>query len=187
MKITAISSTPRRHGNSDILIDRVVQTSRELGAEVEKIRIAGLDISPCTACDACQDAVETPCVIDDDAPPILEKFLTSDAIVFGGPIYNFAVAAQLKLLIDRMYSLGGAGHWDTLAGTRLGIVLTYGDEDRSSSGVENALGMFRDMASFIGVRIEGVVEASCSAAGEVLKNPAALASAEDLGRRLAGG
>ena len=185
MRITAISSTPRTGGNSAILIDRVVSAARENGAVVEKIRIAGLDIGPCTACDACQDALETPCVINDDAGPILERIRDSDAMVLGAPIYNFAVAAQLKLLLDRMYALGGSGRWDALAGRRLGIVLTYGDEDRASSGVENAIGMFRDMARFIQVPIEGIVEARCDKAGEVLRDEAALGAADQLGRRLA--
>ena len=184
MRITAISSSPRRRGNSDILIDRLVAGARGEGAEVEKIRVAGLNIGPCTACDECQDTIESPCVIDDDALPILEQFKSSDAIVFGGPIYNFAVASQLKLLLDRMYALGGAGRWDALEGRRIGVVLTYADEDRSKSGVENAIGMFRDMARFIKVRIVGIVEARCGKAGEVLENAEALDAAEELGRRL---
>ena len=109
----------------------------------------------------------------------------ADAIVFAGPIYNFAVCAQLKLLLDRMYALGGGGRWDALAGRSMGVVLTYADKDRSKSGVENAIGMFRDMARFVGMEIQGIVEAPCEAAGEVLRNAPALEAAEKLGRDLA--
>jgi multimeric flavodoxin WrbA len=185
MRVTAISSTPRKGGNSDILIDRVVEAARSNGAKAEKLQIARMNIRPCTACDACQDSMDSPCVIKDDTQGVLDKLIVSDAIVFGAPVYNFAVAAQLKLLLDRMYSLGGGGRWDALAGRRIGIVLTYADEDRLESGVENAVGMFRDMARFLDVTIGGIVEAQCGPAGEVLQNASALAAAGELGMLLA--
>ena len=185
MRITAISSTPRRGGNSDILVDRVVAAALDRGARATKISVAALNLAPCTACDACLDAYETPCVIDDDANSILDEIRQSDAIVFGTPIYNFTVSAQLKLLLDRMYALGGPDGWDALAGRRIGVLLTYADENRAESGVENAIGMFRDMARFLKVGIEGIIEAQCNKPGEVLDIPEALAAAEQLGVRLA--
>ncbi len=185
MKITAFSSTPRRRGNSDILTDQAIEGAREAGAAVEKIRLSDFTVAPCTACDVCQDRVDTPCIIDDDGEELLKRMIGSDAIILASPIYFFTVNAQLKSLMDRSYALGGDGHWDALAGKRLGVILTYGDSDVKASGVFNAIGTFEDAARFLKMELTGIVHVSCSAEAEILGNPKALEEARELGKKLA--
>lgn len=183
--IVAFSSTPRRRGNSDILADRILAGAAEAGASVEKVRLHGLQIQPCTACGKCQKSVDEPCVIPDDMAPLLEKVRGADAMVFASPIYFFTVNAQMKAFLDRMYALFGEGKFDALQGKRAALAFAYGDPDPLASGVANALGVFQGACAFLGVELTGWVHAACLDAGEVEQNQAALDAATALGRKLA--
>lgn len=184
-RIVAFSATPRKNGNSDILAGRILAGAAEAGASVEKIRLHELSIQSCNACDACQKSVEEPCVLDDDMAGLLEKIVDADALVLASPVYFFAVNAQMKAFLDRFYALFADGQFDRLKGKPTALALTYGDSDPLSSGVVNAVGMFRDAGKFLGLDIVGCVHASCMAAGEIEANQTALDAAEALGRKLA--
>jgi multimeric flavodoxin WrbA len=184
-KVLVLSATPRRGGNSEILAEQVVAGARAAGAVVEKIRLADLRIEPCDACDACQGERETACLIADDMEGFYPKLLQADALVFAAPIYFFGACAQMKCFLDRTYALGGGGDWTAMAGKRAGVILTYGDSNPLYSGVANAYGMFRDACRFLAMELVECIQASCGEAGEVRKNAAAMAAAEELGRRLA--
>ena len=98
-KVLAISSTPRKGGNSDILCDEFAEGARESGHEVEKVRIADLKIGYCTGCYACQKTGK--CAVKDDAQSIIDKMLAADAILLASPVYFYCISAQLKALFDR--------------------------------------------------------------------------------------
>ena len=182
MRVVVFSASPRLQSNSEILADCVLAGARDAGATVEKIRLHGRSIAPCTACDACQASPATPCVIRDDMGPLLDLLRAADVVVFASPVYFFSVAAQMKLFLDRTYALGGGGRWDALSGKRAVVTLTYGDSDPKSSGVKNAIGTFEDACAFLGMELVRVVHASCSRPGEIRSNPAALDEAAAAGR-----
>jgi len=184
-RLLIISSTPRQGGNSDLLADRVAEGARTAGAVVEKARVGYMRIAPCDACDACQAGRDAPCIVHDDMTPLYPKILAADALVFASPIYFFSACAQMKIVLDRTYALGGGGDWTALSGKRVGLVFTYGDSDPLQAGVYNAYGTFRDACRFLGLKLVDCVHASCGNAGAVLADASALARAEALGRRLA--
>ena len=185
MKIVAFSSTPRSKGNSDILADEILKGAVELGAETEKVRLHGLEIQPCSACNACQKCAEAPCIIKDDMQCLLNKMRSADAFVFASPIYFCSVNAQMKLFLDRWYSLFKEGNTDAVRGKRMALAFTYGDKDPFTSGTVNALRMFQDAGFALGIDLVGWVHASCLEAGEVLDNPGTLQAARMLGQKLA--
>ena len=182
--VLAFSSTPRRRGNSDILVDQILAGAAAAGAIVEKVRLHGLTIGPCTACDACQVSVETPCVIADDATPLLAKVRHADVLVFGSPIYFGTVNGQMKMFLDRLYALFGGGTFDALRGRRLALAFAYASPDPFAAGTVNAIHMFQDAARELGIDLVGWVCACCQTAGEVEKNGPVLESARALGRKL---
>jgi multimeric flavodoxin WrbA len=184
MTVLAISATPRLHGNSDILLDRMIDGCRLAGARVEKVRLRELELHPCTGCDGCQARVEDPCVVKDDAIPLLARLRAADGLLVASPIYFATVNAQLKMVLDRLYSLFGAGDFTTLRGKRLALAFTYGDADPLASGVMNALRMFQDCCRPLEIDLVGWVHACCLKPGEVAGKPEVLAQAEALGRRL---
>jgi multimeric flavodoxin WrbA len=184
--ILAISATPRANGNSEILLDSMIAGCQAAGATVEKVRLRELDLHPCTGCDGCQRRVEDPCVIHDDVPALLACLRTADGILIASPIYFAAVNAQLKMVLDRLYSLFGAGDFSTLKGKRLALAFSYGDTDPLASGVMNALRMFQDCCRPLGIELVGWVHTDCLRPGEVVHKAEILDQAKALGQRLAG-
>ena len=98
MKAIGIVGSPRKNGNTEILTAHTLQAIAEEGLETELIRLAGLDIRPCDACDVCR---ENPCPINDDVLLIYEKMKAADAIILASPVYFSAVTALMKALIER--------------------------------------------------------------------------------------
>jgi len=57
-RVLGIVGSPRRGGNTEILVGAVLRGAEEAGALVEKVLLSKLGISPCLACDACRDTDE---------------------------------------------------------------------------------------------------------------------------------
>jgi multimeric flavodoxin WrbA len=186
-KIIIVKGSPRKAGNSAILAEQVAEGARAAGAEVESIYLHGLDIRPCDACEACQGAADLDCIIDDDMQTLYPKIRQADAIVYASPIYWFTISAQLKLFIDRCYSLGGEDYAQdhALAGKRIGVVLTYGGDDPFDSGAINAIRTFQDMFNYIPAEIVGIVYGYADAPGEIRRDEQVMEKARQLGVKLA--
>jgi multimeric flavodoxin WrbA len=182
--ILILKGSPREHGNSNTLADRVAKGASAAGAEVESLMLHHMDIRPCDACDTCQETGV--CVIQDDMQkiyPLLEK---ADAIVIASPVYWFTLSAQTKLCIDRWYALE-SGQGNALRGKQIGIVLTYGDTDLYTSGGINAIHTFESMFRYIGAEIVGMVYGTANEIGDVEKQPELMERAYQLGQVLGSG
>ena len=103
MKILLINGSPRQHGNTDILLDKVAEGVRLAGREAETIRLADLAIHPCIGCGHCE--AEGVCVIDDDMTTLYDQLTRADRVVIGTPVYFYGVTAQTKAFIDRCQAL----------------------------------------------------------------------------------
>ena len=101
--VLGISGSPRRNGNSELLIREFIRGAEVNGHETELIILSELKISPCTSCGSCQKSGK--CVINDDMQLMYKKLLEADCIVFASPIYFCGVSAQLKSFIDRCQAL----------------------------------------------------------------------------------
>lgn len=114
--ILVLSGSPKKNGNTAALIEWFTEGAASRGARVELIHAAFLKYKfpGCTSCRACQKEEDYGCVIEDDARAVLDKMAAADVIVMATPLYFFAASAQLKVLIDRMFSLY---KWDNAAGT----------------------------------------------------------------------
>jgi multimeric flavodoxin WrbA len=186
-RILIVKGSPRENGNSATLAAQVAAGAESTGAKVESFYLHGMNIQPCDACDFCQGAADIGCVIEDDMQLLYPKLREADAVVYASPIYWFTVSAQLKMFMDRCYSLGGGSDYvgdHALAGKRIGIVLTYGGDDPFDSGAVNAIRTFQDIFNYIPAEIVGLVYGYGSGAGEIKKNSAVMANAYELGRKL---
>ncbi|MBS3947012.1 MAG: flavodoxin family protein [Dethiobacter sp.] len=103
MLVLGVSGSPRRGGNSETLLDEALTGAREAGAGVEKIILANLSISPCTACGVCDKTGE--CPIADDMQDIYRQLSNCNALIFASPIYFYSVTAWAKAAIDRSQAL----------------------------------------------------------------------------------
>ncbi len=101
--VLGISGSPRRNGNTELLIREFVKGAKVGGHKTELFILRELKISPCTSCDSCQNNGK--CIINDDMQLMHKKLLEADYIAFASPIYFGGVSAQLKSLIDRCQTL----------------------------------------------------------------------------------
>ena len=101
MKILGIVCSPRKGGNTEIMVEEALAAAREAGAETELVLVANKNIAPCDACGACRQTGV--CHIKDDMQPIFQQLEAADGIIFGTPVYFANVTAQAKAIMDRMY------------------------------------------------------------------------------------
>jgi multimeric flavodoxin WrbA len=99
LKVCGIVGSPKKNGNTDLLLSKVLEGARTAGAETEKIYLNELRIKPCQSCGV--DPNPKFCLFNDDMKIIYVALTTSDAIVLGSPVYFDNVSAQTKLMIDR--------------------------------------------------------------------------------------
>jgi multimeric flavodoxin WrbA len=97
--VLGISGSPRRHGNTETLLDSFLEGAKAAGATVEKVVLKDLDFSACQGCNACHKTGN--CIVKDDAPALFDRILAADAIAIASPIYSMGITAQLKGFIDR--------------------------------------------------------------------------------------
>jgi multimeric flavodoxin WrbA len=103
VKILGILGSPRKKGNSEILLDSALKAAEEEGAEVEKIRLCDLDYEPCRECHGCDETGE--CIVQDDMQRIYPKLMECDRLFIASPIFFMGISAQTKAMIDRCQCL----------------------------------------------------------------------------------
>lgn len=126
MKVLAISSSPRRGGNSDVLYDQFLKGAQEAGYEAEKVRLAEMELVPCGGCYQC--AEKKPCVHRDGMDGLLEKLIDADVIVLATPVYFYSMSAQMKTFIDRCLP-----RYREIAHKRFYFIVTAADPQHSAA------------------------------------------------------
>jgi multimeric flavodoxin WrbA len=182
-KVIVALGSPRKKGNTALLAAKLMEGVQSRGGECELLYLHGMNIAPCTACDRCQDSMDSYCVIRDDMEPLYKKIVRAGAMVIASPIYWFSVSAQTKLFMDRLYAFLGPGG-NRLTGMAMGVLLAYGDTDPVNSGAINAIRTFQDAFAYIGAPLVGMVYGSAMDKGDIEKSPEVLAAARELGAKL---
>ncbi|MFC2039245.1 flavodoxin family protein [Chloroflexota bacterium] len=103
MKILGIVCSPRKGGNTEILVKEALEAARQAGSETELILVADNIIAPCDGCGTCRkDGV---CRIRDDMQTIYQQLESADGVIFGTPVYFLNMTAQAKAVMDRTSAL----------------------------------------------------------------------------------
>lgn len=97
--ILALYGSPRKHGNTSVLLERAVRGALDGGALVEEIFLRDLSISPCLEIYACRETGR--CSIQDDFDLLRDKLLSCDALMLASPIFFYSVSAHTKIVMDR--------------------------------------------------------------------------------------
>ena len=99
IKVLAIAGSPRKRGNTDLLLDRFIDGARQAGGEVTKVYASRIKASPCIGCEKCFETGL--CAIKDEYQDLFQYLLAADVIAITGPMYFWNVPAQAKIIIDR--------------------------------------------------------------------------------------
>jgi multimeric flavodoxin WrbA len=97
--ILAIYGSPRKRGNTSVLLERAVRGATDCGASVEEIFLRDLSISPCLEIYACRKTGR--CAIRDDFDSLRDKLISCDALMLASPMFFYSVSAHTKIFMDR--------------------------------------------------------------------------------------
>jgi len=109
VKILSIYGSPRRKGNTSLLLKNAVKGAIEAGAEVEELVLRDLKMSPCLEIYGCKETGR--CVIQDDFQQVYDKLLSCQGLMLASPIFFYTVSAHTKILMDRCQSLWVKKYW----------------------------------------------------------------------------
>ncbi|WP_321372640.1 flavodoxin family protein [uncultured Draconibacterium sp.] len=112
MKVVAFNGSPRRNGNTSILIEEMFKIFRAEGIDTEVVQIGNKPVHGCTACGKCREIQDRKCHIKNDLLNLcIEKMIEADGIIFGTPVYFADVSTEIKALMDVAgYVTRGNGH-----------------------------------------------------------------------------
>ena len=102
MKVIAFNGSPRKKGNTSVLLNTVLDELKKEDIKTELVQIGGESIHGCRACFKCMANQDQRCSHnDDDLNKYLEMMIQADGIILGSPTYHGDITPELKALIDR--------------------------------------------------------------------------------------
>ena len=103
MKVIAFNGSPRKKGNTAMLVNSVFDELKKEGIETEFLQLGGKDIKGCLGCMKCFEVQDNTCVTrkDDILNEYFQKMIRADGIIIGSPTYFSNVSSEVKALIDR--------------------------------------------------------------------------------------
>lgn len=102
MKVIALIGSPRKGGNTELLLSEAIKGIEDSGFSVEVFSLNSMNILPCQGCSGCDETGI--CIYDDDMTKIYEAIREADRVILASPIFFFALSAQTKIMIDRCQS-----------------------------------------------------------------------------------
>ena len=126
MKIVVITGSPRKNGNTFAMVEAFIAAARAKGHEVVRFDAAMMNIGGCRACMTCYKTGKA-CSFDDDFNKIAPAILEADAVVYAMPVYWYSIPAQIKGVIDRIFSLVVGGK--DIAGKKCGLITCCEEHD----------------------------------------------------------
>ena len=103
MNILILSGSPRKDGNTEMLVDAFTKGTME-HHQVEIVSVRNYKVNPCLGCNACFMNDDHTCVQKDDMSAIYDKMSQADMLVIASPVYFYGISAQLKAVIDRFHN-----------------------------------------------------------------------------------
>ncbi len=177
MKVLALIGSPRQGGNTDLLVEKLLNGAKTKGYSTDKRYLYDYNISLCTDCRECKKG-DYVCCINDEMKIFYDLMASADVIVFGTPLYWYGPSAKMKMLIDRMRPFVEN---KKLEGKRVIIVCPSAEGPQAC---EPMLDMFDRMFKYIKVERVGTVFAKAFNKGAVAKNQNELDMAYNLGASL---
>ena len=127
-KIVVITGSPRKDGNSFAMTKAFIEAAEAKGHTVIRFDAAAKNVGGCHACETCYKSGKA-CSFDDDFNTLAPDILDADAVVFTMPVYWYSIPAQIKGVIDKLFSLVVGGK--DIAGKKCALITCCEEQDMS--------------------------------------------------------
>jgi multimeric flavodoxin WrbA len=183
MKILGIDGSPRKNGNTETLVNTILQGAEANGAETRHYKIAEMKLSPCLGCMDCRESGS--CIHEDDMTPLYDEIQSSDGIIIGSPVYMWQVSAQTKTFLDRLVLFVKPDFSSRLKGSkRLVLAFTQGNPDVQA--FQTYFEYLENLFSFLHYEVKGtIVAAGTRQENDILQQSDVLEKARRMGMGLA--
>lgn len=176
MKVLGICCSPRKDGNSEILLKEALKGAQECSAKTEFLPLRRKKIAPCIACLKCME--NGVCAQKDDMQDLYPKLLKADGLIFASPVYFYSISGSAKNFLDRTYALRSPA---LRLMNKVGAAITVA----SSSGNISAVHTFNMFFLTNHMHATDYVAGYASNKGTIRKHRHAMLGAYELGRFVA--
>jgi multimeric flavodoxin WrbA len=103
-RVVGFSGSPRKGGNSDVLLKHILAGVKACRVSVENIKLRNYHYQPCIGCEKCRRHHR--CAgLNDGMHLLYPKIIASKGMVLVCPTHNYNITAWMKAFIDRLYCL----------------------------------------------------------------------------------
>ena len=184
MRILGVIGSPRRNGNTHILVSRILDGAKEEGAITDALFLDDLNIRECDGCHTCWKGKQ--CSKNDDMNDVYPKIIESDVIVFGTPIYWYGPTALMKMFIDRFVYFNCPENRVKIKDKSAAIAVPFEEENPETADL--IVAFFEKSLQYLQMNLIGkIIVPGVSRKGEILEKIDILKEGYELGRKLAGG
>lgn len=188
MRILGISGSPRRGGNSDLILGSILKGT---GADSEVLYLSDIDFSSCVGCERCRKD-KTCTRFEDGLTPWYETISQAEGMVLVSPVYNYNITSWMKAFIDRLYCFYDFDNerprgWSSrLAGQGRAAALAIVAEQISEEDLGFTMDALRMPIEAFGYQIAGELSVMGKfEAGIVGQDPKVMQKCAELGKKLA--
>lgn len=182
-RVLGIIGSPRRHGNTHVLVSCILEGAAQAGGQVDTLFLADRHIRECDGCHLCWKGDH--CAKADDMAGIYPQIIAADVLVFGTPVYWYAPTGLMKLFIDRFVFFNSPGHRTWVAGKSAAIAIPY--EETNPKTARPVVEFFEKCFDYLGIRLAArLIVPGVTERGEVREKKEVLQEAFNIGRSLAG-
>ena len=125
-QILGVIGSPRKNGNTHIIVSKILDGARDMGAEGDLIFLSDLNIKECDGCHSCW--IDNDCSKNDDMNNLYPMIIESEVIIFGTPVYWYGPTALMKAFLDRFVYFNCPNNKEKIRG-KLAILAVPFEED----------------------------------------------------------
>jgi len=182
VRVLGIVGSPRKGGNTEIMVNNALEAARSEGAETEIVLLAENRVEPCDGCGVCSKTGK--CRIDDDFENVFNKMTEAEGLILASPSYYESMTPHMKALIDRSGTFNGSVHGRTKFDGKVAGAMSVARRTGLANVWTQQL-LFILSQKMIVPGIKSYANAVAEAKGDVLNDEEGMESSRDLGLAVA--
>jgi len=181
-KVLGIIGSPRRQGNTHILVSKILEGAEAAGAQTQTIFLNDITIRECDGCHACWKG--KPCSKRDDMNDLYSVIAENDVIVFGTPVYWYGPTALMKAFIDRWVYFNCPQNRPKIRNKSAILAVPF--EEDNPATADATVAMFEKSFEYLEMRLAGqAIVPGVGEKGDILAKVDKLNEGFELGRKIA--